>query len=151
MPVKVKLTEKQIADGKAALKQLRIDGRETATGFGKYVDMLTPILAPQHPAATIQNLRSVVFNRNEDGWCVMPRLTWCRTHDLPYKRTAPDGQNSGDDRAKSAHISASILKMVGAAVSTALRTSRYSNEELSPWDGISWSIFSINGSCKTGQ
>lgn len=71
MPVKVKLTEKQIADGKAALKQLRIDGRETATGFGKYVDMLTPILAPQHPAATIQNLRSVVFNRNEDGWFVL--------------------------------------------------------------------------------
>lgn len=68
MPVKVDLTEEQIEDGKALLKKLLVDGRETATGFGEYTDMLTPVLAPQHPDASIKNLRSVVFHRTEAGW-----------------------------------------------------------------------------------
>lgn len=68
MPVKVNLTEEQIEDGKALLKKLLVDGRETATGFGEYTDMLTPVLAPQHPNASVKNLRSVVFHRTEAGW-----------------------------------------------------------------------------------
>lgn len=71
MPVKVVVTDKQIKDGKDTLRQLRIEGREVTVGFGECVDMMTPIIAPQHPAATIQNLRSVVFHRNEDGWFVL--------------------------------------------------------------------------------
>lgn len=68
MTINVTLTNKEIEDGKKVLKTVLIDGRETATGFGEYVDLLTPIIAPQHPNAKIKNLRSLVFHRNEDGW-----------------------------------------------------------------------------------
>jgi hypothetical protein len=71
MPVKVDLTEEQIEDGKAMLKKLLVAGRETATGFGQYTDLLTPIIAPQHPNASVKNLRSVVFHRTETGWFVL--------------------------------------------------------------------------------
>ena len=68
MPAKIDLTEEQIEDGKAWLKKLLVDGRETSKGFGQYTDMVTPVLAPQHPNASIKNLRSVVFHRTEAGW-----------------------------------------------------------------------------------
>tara|TARA_R110002049_G_scaffold307317_1_gene507411 strand:- start:21687 stop:22124 length:438 start_codon:yes stop_codon:yes gene_type:complete len=68
MTLKLRFTSEEISDGKKNLKQVLIDGRETATGFGEYIDFLTPVIAPQHPNAEIKNLRSLVFHRNDDGW-----------------------------------------------------------------------------------
>jgi hypothetical protein len=68
MTLKLPFTSKEISDGKKILKQVLIDGRETATGFGEYIDFLTPVIAPQHSDARIKNLRSLVFRQTEDGW-----------------------------------------------------------------------------------
>ena len=56
MTLKLRFTSEEISDGKKNLKQVLIDGRETATGFGEYIDFLTPVIAPQHPNAEICSL-----------------------------------------------------------------------------------------------
>ena len=68
MTLIVKLTDQEIEDGKDALELVLVHGQKMAKGFPENVDEWTQILAPQHPDAEINNLRSLVFKRNEDGW-----------------------------------------------------------------------------------